>query len=593
MNWNKKTLYERIIDRWTELDTDYGKANPNRGLMAKLFRSDEIVNTNDKGELVGELQYNGSGSWYSRMMATGFQGSLVAKNTAWIRHMLEELELKGIDELDIWTQNITEHMSGAYKKSNFYDIQPQFTHDGLTTGSPVIFGEENLKKRKTVWKPQHYKNVRLYYDADNDAEGVIIEDKTWTAKKIFDTFIKEDDDNHTKSTAKLSMAVNTALEAGLLNDVFTVYRATFRVNDPIWAGNGESKFKKPKGDWSWLSAYFLELSDAEGDKRDEPLNDNMGDFSQPFAYWNFDKKPWEATSRTPAWYAIWDNMSLQQIDQNYLEDMQNINRPPYMALNTMKGRIDIGPEGQMFGSKEEYDRPPQFLNRVGGIQFSKDLMELKVDSLKRWFYIDQLQMFTDLTRTNKAPVAEYHLWQMAGEKATLLSPAIETHSRYLETTDARMVDIEARAGRGPFDPQTMGNITDIIQSNLQRPVSKVSILPVFIGQLAQAQKISQALKPIQDSMGALLQSRLLELFPDYKWIIKPYETINDIFEAFDFGQKNILPKDELEKLIAGLNQQRAEEAQFARTIEMAKASKDVSGKVEPDSVLGAVAGAAG
>lgn len=583
-DWRNKTLYERIIDRWKEKEADYSKLNRNRDIITAHFRSDEVLETDDKGNLVGQEMYNGSGSWYSRMMATGFQGSLVSKNIPWFRYQMEQFELKGIDELDKWVQDVKEYMADVYQRSNFYDVQPQFTHDGLTTGSPVIFGEEDILEQRTMWMPQHFKNVRVYYNKYNQEEGVIVEDKTWTAKQLFDTFVKNDDEQGTRRRAKLNISVNTSLNMGSLNDVFTVYKAVFKITDPIWDGG----FKKPTGDWKWLSVYFLEFTDK--DKQNKPLNDNMGDFSQPFAVWNFDKKPWEASSRTPAWYAIWDCLSLQQIDKNFLEDVQNANRRAFIAMDTMRGKVDLSPEGEMFvSSAQEYDRPPKLIDRVGDLNLSKDLIELKVDALKRWFYTDKFQMFSDLAMLKKQPVSATQIWQMAGEKATLLSPAIETHSRYLVTTDERMVDTEVRAGRGPFDPQTMGNITDIVLSNITRPVRSINIQPVFIGQLAQAQKVSQALQPIQSTMEAV--SPLFDIFPQTRFMYRQYETVNDINEALDFPQKNIFPKEEWEERVQAENEALAKQQQLENAVEIAKASKDVSGKVEPDSVLGAMAGA--
>lgn len=586
--WTDKTLLDRIVERWDEKNGEYNRVNRNRKVITYYFRSDEIVQTDNKGNLVGENIYNGSGSWFSRMMATGFQGSLVSKNIAWIRYQMEQYELKGIDELDIWNQDIKEHMSDSYQKSNFYNVQPQFTHDGITTGSPVMFGEENILEQRTMWLPQHYSKVRLYYNKYNEVEGCIVKDDTWTAKQIVETFIKSDDSEGTKRKKKLTISVNTAYESGMLEEVFTVYRATFKITDIIWDSSGNEGFKKPVGDWKWLSVYFLELTDRDKNKKNKPLNDNIGYFSQPFVVWNFDKKPWEISSRTPAWYAIWDCMSLQQIDKNFHENMQLKNRPPTISLDTMKNRLQLSPEGQMFVSNAEYDKSPKPIDLTGDINLNKDMIEIKVDALKRWFYIDQFQMFSDLAATNKAPVATLQIWQMAGEKATLLSPAIETHSTYLETTDARMMDVEMRAGRGPFAPDVMADITDIIESVLGRLSKSVKVKPVFIGRLAQAQKASQALQPIQSTMEAV--NPLMAINPQIAMMYRWYETANDINEALDFPQKNIVPKEEWEEMVAADNEAKAQREQQLIAIEAAKASKGISGPVDKTSVLAAVAG---
>jgi len=581
-----KTLYERILDRWKEPEADYAKVNNNRHTINALFRPDELLETDDKNGLLGQDIYNGSGAWYSRVMATGFQGLSVSKSIVWIRYQMRQFELRGVDELDLWTQDIKEHMASVYHRSNFYDVQPQFTLDGITTGGPVMFGEEDIVSGRTMWQPQHYTNVRSYYDKFNQIEGVIIQDKTWTAKQIFDTFIGQDDDKGTKRTKKLSKEVNNALKSGKLNDVFTVYRAVFRATDPIWNG-----WDKPKGQWTWYSVYFLEITESDDEKKNTPLNENIGYFSRPFATWDFDKKPWETVSRTPSFYAIWDCMGLQQVQKNYLENIQLRNRMPVFALNTMKNRLALSAEGEMLVTAAEYDRPPKQLDLIGDVQLSKELSDLYEDALKRWFYVDRFQMFTDLIRMNKQPVTATQIWQMAGEKSTLLSPAIETHSRYLESCDERMISIEWAAGRGPFNRERLGEITDIVVSNAKEPVDSIGIMPVFIGALAQAQKRNQALEPIQSGITAI--SGLIQLYPDLAMAIREYDTLEDILEAVDFPQKNIVPKDEYEEAIAIINQQRQQQQQFENTIEAAKASKDVSGSVEPDSVLGSLAGAEG
>ena len=592
MDWNKKTLYERIVDRWAEKETDYSKVNRNRDLITTFFRSDELIEVDDKGNLLGQDIYNAAGPWYSRLMATGFQGSLVSKNIPWIRYQMRQDELRGIDELDIWAQEIQEFMTGVYQRSNFYDVQPQFTLDGITTGSPIMFAEENILKQKTIWRPQHYKKVRMYYDGDNEIEGVIVKDKNWTAKQIFDTFVKTDDEKGTKRNKLLTLAVNKALESGQLNKEFLIYRAVFRENDPMWNGEGKDKFKKPAGDWTWISVYFQEITEIEndGDKRNKPLNENMGYFSQPFAIWNYDKKPWEASSRTPAFYAIWDNISLQQIDKNYIENIQLKNRPPRIFLDSMKNRIDFSPEGRIEVSSSEYKQPPKALDMIGDVRLEKELMDMKDEALRRWFLVDFFRMFSDLVRQQKQPVTATQIWQMAGEKATLLSPAIETHSRYLDTSDDRMMNIEQMAGRGPFHPEKMLEITQIVLANIKSPIGNFGVVPVFIGALAQAQKVSQQLKPIQATMEAV--SPLFDRNPQLMFMYRWYKTVNKINEALDFPQDSIIPEEEYDELVKADNEAKTRERQQLMAIEMAKASKNVSGPVDPDSILAGVAGAA-
>ena len=227
------------------------------------------------------------------------------------------------------------------------------------------------------------------------------------------------------------------------------------------------------------------------------------------------------------------------------------------------------------------------IDRVGGLQFSEKLLEMKDDALQRWFFIDQFAMFSRLARDKNQPVTATQIWQMMGEKATLLSPAIETHSKYLSTVDARMVDIASRGGRGPFDRRTMENIADIVESLLGRIEGSINILPLFVGPLAQAQKTSQALQPIQAwqaEVGPLMAIQP-QLIHRYKWP----ELASKVEDAVNFPQDVIVPKEEYDEIVAAENAAAAAQQQVDNSMEAMKNSSAIQGEVAPSSVLANVA----
>jgi hypothetical protein len=228
---------------------------------------------------------------------------------------------------------------------------------------------------------------------------------------------------------------------------------------------------------------------------------------------------------------------------------------------------------------------------VTGIEFSKDLLEMKDEALKRWFMVDQFAMFSQLARDKNQPVTATQIWQMIGEKATLLSPAIETHSKYLKTVDDRMIDIAERSGRPPFDPDTIANITDVVVSTLGRNARTIGVNPVFVGPLAQAQKVSQVMQPIQATMEAV--APIIEIWPELRHKYRSYELAGKIEDAQGFPQDVIKPKEEYEEDVAAEAAAIAQQQQLENSIEMAKASKDVSGPVDETSVMANVAGAIG
>lgn len=570
MNWKDKKLYDRIFDRWTEMDSRYSIVNRNRELIVNYFRCDELLDIDDQGQLQGDEVYNASGMWYSQLMARGFQGMLVSKNIAWIEYLLDHYELQGVDFLDEWLQEVRAFMVDDYQRSNFYDVQPQFTLDGLTTGSPVMVGEEDILNRRTMWTPIHYKNVRVYYNKWNEPEGIIVKDPQWTAKQLYDTFIQRDDDSGTRRKAILPNLVNTALEQGRLQQEFTVYRAIFKANDKIWEG-----WKKP-ANWPWLDVYFCELTGVDDQKKDKPLNANMGRFTQPFVVWDYDKKPWEISSRTPAWYSIWDNLGLQDQDRALRENAQLKNRPPRYALAEMEGRLNLDSEDVTYVEPEEYDRPPRALDLIGDIRINEAMVQLSEGKIRRWFMADLFNKFSDLIRTNKQPVSAAQIWQMVGENATQLSPAIESHSRYMKDSDARHVDIASRRGEYPFDRWTMEEVFFHVVQNSRRRIGNISIVPNFIGQLAQAQKQSQELEPIRAGVSMIVESGITALAPETKYCIKGYETVDKMMQAVNFPQNCVRPKEEVDKMFLQEQQAVAQQQAFENAVEMAKAAKPAS-----------------
>ncbi|KKL03508.1 hypothetical protein LCGC14_2625440, partial [marine sediment metagenome] len=321
----------------------------------------------------------------------------------------------------------------------------------------------------------------------------------------------------------------------------------------------------------------------EKSNQNRPLNKDMGDFEKPFASWHFDRKPWEISSRTPAFYALWDNLALQQLDKNLGENIQYLNRPTMMALSSMANRLQFSPEGNILVSEKEYDRPPKPLrDKVASIDLNMAYWEIKDEALGRWFMKDVLTVFSDLAFEKNQPITAYQSSLINGEKTTLLSPAIETHSVYLEDIDNRMIGQEIRAGRGPFAPDELDNIRDVIQS-VVGDIGAVRIRPVFVGKLARAQRIAQAIEPVVATMD--LMAPMMDRNPQLAFAYNWWETANHINEAMDFPQIGMASKDEYNERVAADNEAKAREKAQLMAIEMAKASKDLQGPVDESSVL--------
>ncbi len=579
--WQDKPLFDRIFDLLAQIEKKHVKFNRARDSIVDYFRPDlgSDVDPDGDGTFFGENIYDGVGPWAVGVMSRGFQGGLVSADADWIAHETRRTELDDVDELDLWLQEVKGHVSAAYQNSNFYRVLPNFTKDGITIGSPLMFIEESDVVAGTItFKPQHYKTVFIFYGPDNEPEGVIIKDENWTLKKIVDKFAKTED----QQKEKLSRQLVSGIDNGAYYKEHTIIRAVFKRNNPVW---DVAEFAKPAGEW--ISVYF-EAKTQEDRKNDPLLTEQY--FSRPFVTWNFDKKFHEAISRTPAFEAIYDIITQQQITLDGLDNLNLKNHPPRQVLEDHRNSIDFDAQGLNFTSREDYKFPPRALDMIGDIRLSKEELELNAQRVKRWFFTDQFLKFTDLTATLREQPSVAQIVKIAAELAVQVNPGIATYTTgFLADTDARILDILVRQGRGPFAPERLDEIFQIVAGIIgPKEAALMSLIPVFIGPLARAQKVKQELDPMLDGLSALIP--LFEVYPDLKNAIREYPTAQDILRAVGFPLKNLRPEDEYDQIVAELNEARArmEQQQFA--LEAAKASKDVSGPVDPDSILAGIAG---
>ena len=565
MEWTQKTLFERIKERWNELDYVYTRLQDAREHICDFFRPDLGVDydeTHDMLMLGGDIT-EGSGPWVARTASTQFQGNTVSKKLDWFDYGFSDDRLNGIDELDRFRQDLKTHNSNVYQRGNFYDVQPQFTLDGWTIGSPLMFMEE--EEDKVMCLPVHWLTYRIFYDRFNRTEGVIIKDKQWTAKKCFDKFCPGTDIQ--KRLKKAEEIFTTTLwnniKNGKLNEKVTIWRAVFKDTDPVW-GN----FEKPYGK-KWVDVYFEDLVLKE--KQDKPLL-KTGYFSKPYVHWDFDKKTWESASRTPAFYAIYDNLSLVQIFRNFLDNTQMKVRPPYAALLSYQDRLDMRPGAPIFLKQNEWNYRPTPFENTGDVRFEKDQIEIFRENLSRHFHLEMFRMFTDIAQQKNQEFKVLHLIEIAGERVTQLLPAIEAHENYLYQVDERVRSIELAAGRGPYNRRNIENIIDIIEHYIGGDTVKIE--PQFVGTLRQAQQRQQKIQPLQFGIGALSEIAAAMGDPNFvRFMLKGYETGDKALQAVSFPQDLINEKQVFDRMYQEYQQLQAQREQFAQMVELLKAGK--------------------
>lgn len=588
--FENRSIYDRIVDKWTAQDAKMQVFQGNRDTIAMYFRPDlDIDVAGDdagRGSLLCRDLYEGTAPWALHVASTGLRGNTVSESIDWITYTMKQFEFRGIDKLDNWCQDIKEHMTAVYRNSNFYRVQQRFTKDALSIGSPVMFIEENNPLEGIIkCMHMHYKHVRVIYDRFGEVDGFIMIDPTWTAKQIYDTFCKgkAQEERVKQVDDKFSEAVACAIKNGDTQKEFSILRGVFRSDDPVW---DNKDFKKPKGNYKWLSVYFEYNSPKvgpNGDTKNKPLQSGIY-YSRPGVVWDYDRQGHDPVSRTPCYYALYDVLSQQQVHKELLENGQLKNKQPLAVLSEMVNRLKLYPGGITEVEPNEYDRLPKPMNLVGDVQYNEHLSDKLAEAVKRHLHIDQYVMFSEIARMNKQPLTALQIAQIMGEKTTLLSPEIETQSKYLSDVDERFISIESEAGRGPFAPDVMANIIDVVTSNARGPVKTIGIVPQFIGTLNRAQKMQQQLAPIEAGLEVIAKHASV-LGPSVTRAIKPYASLDAALTAVNFPMTARTEEKEFNDLV-NADAQAAQQAQQTQTmLEAMKASKGIQGKVDPDSVM--------
>jgi len=166
-SYGQQSLYERVMGRQSQLESKRTPWDSQRQAIAEAFRADltdESLTGIDEGAFRGEDIIEGSGPYAAGVMARCFQGSLCGPSINWIRHVTSQLELKGNDVLNKWLQDFDDHMRATYRKSNFYDVMPSYTLDGVTVGTPVVIIEEDVNNGINICTVPHYTENYLWLD---------------------------------------------------------------------------------------------------------------------------------------------------------------------------------------------------------------------------------------------------------------------------------------------------------------------------------------------------------------------------------------------------------------------------------------------
>lgn len=591
-SYEDKGIVDRIIDRQTYMEHIRQPWENDCDNIVGMFRPDMLKFEKKDGETAQRILdakiYEGTGPWAMGLMSDGIQGHLVSRSNEWFRHGMDQIEFKGVDEVNAWLQRFDEHMYSVYRKSNFYDALSPFCRTGVSVGSPVILPEQDKYENKINCIVPH--PVERYYMQNALGETNVLHLKSeWTIRNAVQEF----------GLKNFSQSVQDNYKSGddgrKVTIVRTIYFYMDRIFDklpklePGWdmedvieegtegtQGKPVKSFGKPNK--PWMSIYIER--NAEGDTNKgmkKPLRIE-GYWSKPDIEWHYEKDMAEVYARTPSWYAYWDVKSMSANRKSMLMSGQRQVEPAWWVPSWLRGEFKSMPKGvNWYDPANKADKPEPLIEKSNYAP-SADLEDRMAKAVERWFHVPMWHLLSKWTEQQKAPPTATQVIEMAGEKAVLLGVRMGRFFTALEQIDDRFIDLEQRAGRLPEPP-------DIILE-----LSNGKISPEFIGPLAQIQKQYHSLRRTQTVLAAA--EPLFALDPMVRHKIKAEVLMEHMLEENKFYQDAIRSDDEYRELLAAIAQKEAMAQAVQMGTEVAKSIPSVSKDVEPNSPLALLTGSA-
>lgn len=567
-SWENANLYGRIMLRHGGMADERRPYEPDFENIIEIFNPglSEFEET-DKKRI--RDTFNGTPSSALRIMADGMQGSTVSRSIAWLRYLLPQRGLKGVDEVVNWLQACEDHMYPVYARSSFYPALGPYFRAGLSVGTPALISEENISAGKIECTIPHPRENYFRFDAF----GVPVQYHRRFKKTITQLLIELKQRNI--PTTALSLTTQTAISSGQ-NTKIDLLQVYYRDDDPIFDGlkvSGEFGDLLPARPWR---TYILEVAaDGVVDGEKKPF-EAAGYWTRPHAVWRYEISSDEIYARTPAWFALHDAKGEITASKTLMEAAEGYVRENYLATQDMKGRIRRKPGSTTYlatTQSEVKDMP----SRNKNYPIADDARNRMVANVERWFDVQFYLLLQRQLVSGGSPPTATQIIGAEGEQALLRGTRIERLvNDILTPIDDRFWSIELNAGRLPQPP-------DIV---LDPEFGIERVDADFIGPLLQAQKKAFAVRRFLEGKGII--DEFVNTWPELKHKIKSEDMLERVLEEIGFDQSSINSKDEFAEIMDAIAAQERQRQALEAGAAIADAVPKLSKPIEANSPLAAV-----
>jgi hypothetical protein len=392
----------------------------------------------------------------SNTLADGIQGYSFARNQAWFKAALEDIENMSREET-AWLQYAEKIMYRQIQKSNFYDEGRSFVKCCADFGTAIMTRTDDILRRIPTYRTQHLKYCCIDENQFGEVD-VLFRDFWIDTYRAASTFGKD----------KLPKNIKEAYDRGNIK-LWKFTQAILPVD------RYDIDIQRPQNK-DYYTVYWAAID------RDKPIMDGYFEL-KPFFVWrwsrNLDGGVWGTSS--PGIMELPDIKQANSVRADYSRIVQQMGRPPIKATEGLNGRINLRPNGLNFlRPGEDFVLVPA----VGNPQGIGDDLERLRKSINEAYYTD---FFLILSQNMEKQKTATEVAGIQGEKAALMSAFYgRLSAEFLEPMLEDLFSIELLSGRIPRPPDSLLQQDRQIRLDMISPLAQMQRRYLMLGSSQQA-----------------------------------------------------------------------------------------------------------
>ena len=392
----------------------------------------------------------------SNTLADGIQGYSFARNQAWFKAALEDIEDMSGEETE-WLQQAEKEMYRQMQKSNFYDEGRSFVKCCADFGTAIMTREDDVIRRIPSYKVQHLKYCAIDENPYGEVD-VLFRDfwiDAYRAASIFGL------DNLPKN-------IKEAYDKGSLKR----WKFTQAI---VPVDRYDIDIERPQGK-EYYSVYWAAI-DCE-----KAIMDGYFQL-KPFFCWrwsrNLDGGVWGTNS--PGTMELPDIKQANSVRSDLSRLEQQMGRPPIKATEGLNGRINLKPNGvTSIRPGEDF----AFIQSLGDPKGMMDDLARIQQAINEAYYTD---FFLILSQNMEKQKTATEVAGIQGEKAALMSAFYgRLSAEFLEPVLEDLFSVELLSGRIPRPPDSLWSQDRHLRLDMISPLAQMQKRYLLLGSSQQA-----------------------------------------------------------------------------------------------------------